>query len=144
MTAIRNVLGTVVTAAATVGAWWAWLGWDAERRLDPATQIESGPFEVWQVAGCVVTLVLLAVVATLFVAPWLVALAMTVAFTASWSLWAAGSDDSGLWLVGAVAVFVATAVGSTAICVAVWAIRRAFRGQRGERGDRPQGTVTAR
>jgi hypothetical protein len=138
MTATRNVLGAIATAAAAVAAWWVWLGWDAERRLDPVTQVESGPFEAWQVVGFVLTLVLLAVLAALVVAPWLVAPAMTLAVTGAWSVWAAGGDDSGLWVVGAVAVFLGSAVGSTVVCVTVWAIRRAFRGRR---DDRPQRTV---
>jgi hypothetical protein len=131
MTAARNALGATVLAGATVITWWAWLGRDTEYRLDPITLAESGPYEVWQVAGCVLTLTVLAVAGGLVLPPWLVAGVMTVAFTAAWSLRAASTDESGLWLVGAIGVFAGTAVGSTALSVSAWAVRRARRSRPG-------------
>jgi len=140
MTATRNTLGAIGTAAATVGAWWAWLGWDTESRTDPVTLTESGPYEPWQVAGCVLTLAAIAVVAGLLLAPWLVAPVMTIAFTAAWTVQAAAGDESGLWVVGAVGVLIGMAIGTTVLSVAAWAVRRALTGRRG----RPQGTTAAR
>jgi hypothetical protein len=134
-------LGALGTAAATVATWWAWLGWDTGYQIDPVTSVESGPYEPWQVIGCVLTLVAVAVVAGLLLAPWLVAPAMTFALTGAWSVSAGGSDESGLWLVGAVGVFIGTAIGSTVLSVAAWAVRRALAGRR---GHRPQGTAAAR
>jgi hypothetical protein len=140
MTAGRYTLGAIGTAAATVAAWWAWLGWDTETEIDPVTLHESGPYEPWQVIGCVLTLAALAVVAGLLIPPWLVALAMTIAFTGAWSVGAIASDESGLWLVGAIGVLVGTAIGSTVLSVVAWAVRGALRGRR---GNRPQGTSAA-
>ena len=37
MNATRDTLGALGTAAATVVAWWAWLGWDTEYEIDPVT-----------------------------------------------------------------------------------------------------------
>ncbi|WP_328653906.1 hypothetical protein OG598_08595 [Micromonospora sp. NBC_00330] len=108
----RALLGVLFLAAATVGAWILWLGWDTRYTVDAQTGASSGPYEPWQVIGCVVTLVLLAALAGTRLSPWLVAPVMTVAFTAVWSWRAAGTDDSGLWAVGAVLVLVGMAVGS--------------------------------
>jgi hypothetical protein len=141
MTATRYALGSVSLAAATVVTWWAWLGRDTEYRVDPVTLTESGPYEAWQVAGCVLTLAVIAVAAGLVFAPWLVAGVMTVSFTAVWAARAATSDESGLWLVGAIGVLIGMAIGSTVLSVAAWAVRRAVRGRR---YHRPQGTVAGR
>jgi hypothetical protein len=138
MAATRNTLGAIILAGATVTTWWAWLGWDTEYQFDPVTQTESGPYEAWQVAGCVLTLAVLAVAGGLVLPPWLAAGAMTVAFTAAWSARAAGGDETGLWLVGAIGVFVGMAIGSTALSVAAWAVHRWVVRRR---GHRPHGTV---
>lgn len=59
--------------------------------------------------------------------PWLTALAISVAFTAAWSLDAATTptDDANLWPVGAVLTFVGTLLGT--LVVAVLARRRSRR-----------------
>jgi len=130
MTAARKAVGALGIAAAAVAAYWGWLGWDTEYRVDPVTHVESGPYEAWQVIGCVLTLVVVAAVAALVFAPWLVATAVTVGFTGAWVVRAATSDESGLWVVGAIGVFVGTAIGSTVVSVLVWAVRRAPAGRR--------------
>ncbi|MET8348581.1 MULTISPECIES: hypothetical protein [unclassified Micromonospora] len=131
MTATRGtqpLRGALFLAAATVGVWLLWLGWDTEYDVDPQTGSRSGPYEAWQVIGCVLTLALLAVLAGTRLSPWLVAPVMTVAFTAAWSWGALSSDDSGLWAVGAVLVLVGMAIGSTAVSLgARWASRRLAR-----------------
>ncbi|MDG4781822.1 hypothetical protein O7614_19380 [Micromonospora sp. WMMD961] len=120
----RALLGVLFLAAATVGAWLLWLGWDDEYTVDAQTGATSGPYEPWQVIGCVLTLVLLAALAGTRLSPWLVALVMTVAFTAAWTWRAASTDDSGLWAVGAVLVLVGMAAGSTAVSLAARRVRR--------------------
>jgi hypothetical protein len=130
MTARRNAIGAIGIAAATVATYFGWLGWDTEYQVDPVTQAESGPYEAWQVAGCVVTLLVLALVAGLVFLPWVVAPVMTVSFTVAWAVGAALRDESGLWLVGAIGVFVGMAIGSTIVSVPAWAVRRAFVGRR--------------
>jgi hypothetical protein len=69
MTAARKAVGALGIAAAAVAAYWGWLGWDTEYRVDPVTHVESGPYEAWQVIGCVLTLVVVAAVAALVFAP---------------------------------------------------------------------------
>jgi hypothetical protein len=114
----RALLGVLFLAAATVGAWVLWLGWDTEYDVDARTGASSGPYQPWQVIGCVLTLVLLAALAGTRLSPWLVASVMTVAFTAAWSWRAASADDSGLWAVGAVLVLVGMALGSVLVSLA--------------------------
>ena len=109
----RAALGAPLVAAATAGAWYAWLGWDTGYDVDPVTRAVSGPYQAWQVAGCVLTLAAIAVLGALLSPAWMVAPVMTVAFTAAWSAGAARSDDSGLWVIGAVLVLLGMAAGST-------------------------------
>lgn len=107
----RLVLGAGL-AVLTAACWWAWMAWDRGYQTDPATGSTSGPYEVWQVAGCVVCLVVLCVAATVRIPAWLVVPVMPVAFTAAWSWTAAGADGTGLWVIGAVLVFVGMVVGT--------------------------------
>ncbi|RLP90061.1 hypothetical protein [Micromonospora sp. CV4] len=120
----RAPLGALFLAVATVGVWLLWLGWDTGYTVDPETGSRSGPYEPWQVIGCVLTLALLAALAGTRLSPWLVAPVMTVAFTAAWSWGALSSDDSGLWAVGAVLVLVGMAVGSTLVSLGAHRLSR--------------------
>ena len=115
---LTELLGLLAVAAATVATWWVWLGWDTEYDIDPVTQSASGPYEVWQVAGCVLCLGVIAVVGALALRPWLVPVAMTVPFTGAWSWSAASTDDSGLWFVGAVLLFAGLSVSSALVSFA--------------------------
>ncbi|MEH1165254.1 hypothetical protein V6V47_07695 [Micromonospora sp. CPCC 205539] len=120
----RALLGVLFLAAATVGAWLLWLGRDTRQTVDPQTGATSGPYEAWQVIGCVLTLALLAALAGTRLSPWVVAPVMTVAFTVVWSWRAASTDNSGLWVVGAILVLVGMAVGSTAVSLVARAVSR--------------------
>ncbi|MFI6329185.1 hypothetical protein ACIBBG_12925 [Micromonospora chersina] len=121
----RTLLGGLLLAAATVGAWWAWLGWESGYTVDPETGATSGPYAVWQVAAAVLTLVVIAAVGGWFWSPWLVAPVMTVTFTAVWAARAASTDASGLWAVGAALVAIGTAIGATVVSgAAAWLRRR--------------------
>ncbi|WFE99728.1 hypothetical protein [Micromonospora sp. WMMD964] len=134
MTATRGthaLLGVLFLAAATVGTWLLWLGWDDEYTVDAETGATSGPYAPWQVIGCVLTLVLLAALAARRLSPWLVVPVMTVSFTAAWTWRAASADDSGLWAVGAVLVLVGTAAGSTAVSLAARRLGRRSAGRPG-------------
>ncbi|WP_091350183.1 hypothetical protein [Micromonospora rhizosphaerae] len=124
MTRTRNLLGGLILAAATVGTWWAWLGWDTGYTVNPETGATSGPYAPWQVAGCVLTLTLLAAVGGWWLSPWLVAPVMTAAFTLTWATHAASVDETGLWAVGAVLVLVGMAAGTTVVSVGARLIRR--------------------
>ncbi|WP_327644433.1 hypothetical protein [Micromonospora zamorensis] len=125
----RALLGVLFLAAATVGTWLLWLGWDTDYTVDAETGASSGPYEAWQVVGCVLTLVLLAALAATRLSPWLVATVMTVAFTAAWGWQAASTDDTGLWAVGSVLVLVGMAAGSTAVSLVARRVGRRVAGR---------------
>lgn len=110
--AMFQLLGAVILAGTTVAVWWLWLGTDTRYEIDPVTGARTGPYEPGQVVGCVLSLLVIAVVGGLLWRPWIVVVAMTVAFTVAWSMAAASEDATGLWGVGAVLVAVGMAGGS--------------------------------
>ncbi|MEV6373811.1 hypothetical protein [Micromonospora musae] len=118
-----TLLGGPLLAAATVGTWLAWLSWNTGYRIDPATGAVSGPYAVWQVAGCVLTLAVVAAAGGWWLSPWLVAPVMAVAFTVPWAVQAASNDDSGLWAVGATLVLTGTAAGSGVVSLGTRLLR---------------------
>ncbi|MEU2611137.1 hypothetical protein ABZ570_06035 [Micromonospora sp. NPDC007271] len=125
---MRTLLGGLLLAAVTVGTWLAWLSWNTGYRVDPETGATSGPYAVWQVAGCVLTLAVVAAAGGWWLNPWLVAPVMAVAFTVPWALQAASNDASGLWTVGAVSVLVGTAAGSAVVSLGAHLLRRRLTG----------------
>lgn len=112
----RSVLGALGLAAATVAAWWAWLGRDTTYLVDGNGNTQ-GPYTTGQVAACLVTIAVLLALAVRFAGlhPLLAAGSVTVALTAAWTINAALSDDSGLFLVGALLVLVGSAVGTAVV-----------------------------
>ncbi len=122
-----SLMAALVTVA-TLATWWAWLGWDTEYQVDPLMQVASGPYEVWQVVGCGLTLVLIAAGASLWTHPWLVAATLTLSFALVWSVQAASSDDSGLWAVGALLLLVGLSTASITVAYGAWLVRRLMHG----------------
>jgi hypothetical protein len=109
------VAGAVVVAALTAAVWYAWLGWDHEYQIDPVTGIASGPYEAWQVVGCVLTLLALALAAGVLIHPAVPIAVMPLAFTVAWSIDAASQDETGLWGVGAILILFGSLVGSAVV-----------------------------
>jgi hypothetical protein len=107
-----QALGGLVVAALSAGAWFAWMGGDA-------------PYEIWQVSGCVGSLLVVLIAALLLRVRWYVAApAMTVAFTAAWTATASAADDTGLFGVGALLVLAGTAAGTAVVSLIVAVLRR--------------------
>ncbi len=123
---LRGVAATLVLALASAGSWWAWLAWDDTYQTDPATGVASGPFEGWQVVGCVLSLLVVGLLAHRHLPAGVVAVAMTVSFTLAYAASVVPADETGLSLVGVVMV----AVGMTAISGLVAALVVAVRGAR--------------
>jgi hypothetical protein len=114
----RSLIGLIVVAVATVAAFFGWLGRDTAKTVDPLTGHESGPWSTGQVAGCLLTLLVVLVAAVLLGVPALVAAAaMTVTFAAAWTRTAAASDDSGLFAIGAILVLIGMAIGTTVVAL---------------------------
>ncbi|NES13865.1 MULTISPECIES: hypothetical protein [Micromonospora] len=124
----RTLFGGLLLAAATVGTWFAWLSWNTGYRVDPETGATTGPYAVWQVAGCVLTLAVVAAAGGWWLSPWLVGPVMAVAFTVPWAGQAASTDGSGLWAVGAALVLVGTAAGGLVVSLAAHLLRRRLTG----------------
>lgn len=112
----RRSLAASGLGLATAACWLAWFAWDRQGDVD-ASGHRSGPYEPWQVAGCVVCLVALAVVARRWLPAAAVVVVIPVVFTAAWSVTAATtpSPDANLWPVGAVLVLLGTAAGSVVV-----------------------------
>jgi xanthosine utilization system XapX-like protein len=117
---VRNpyivTLATFIIAALTTATWWT-LGRDTTHEVDAATGAVTGPYEAPQVIACAVVLVGLVVVGALVLPAWLAVLAVSLPFTAAWTLHASSNDDSGLWAVGAILVLLGTLVGGTVVTV---------------------------
>lgn len=122
---MTRLLGTAAALAALCAALWcAWLGWDHEYYL--VDGYPQGPYQAWQVIGCAATVTAgtgwawrrLRTTAATFLLP----CAAIVGFAVPWSVDAARTDESGLWIVGLGMLL----VGGTAALVVVLAILSAF------------------
>ena len=111
-----KILKAAGLAVATVIAWWAWLGHDTSYQTD-ANGNQQGPYTTAQVAACLLTIAVLLAVAVRFAGlhPLLAAGTVTVAFTATWTVAAALSDETGLSVVGAGLVLIGSAVGTLVV-----------------------------
>ncbi|MGJ9406460.1 hypothetical protein ACHABQ_09080 [Nesterenkonia aurantiaca] len=124
--------GFVVLGSA--GAWFGWMGWDQEYQVDPVTGMEHGPYEAWQVIGCGITLLLIALW-TSRSRWWLTVLLLPPSFTVAWSLTAEAEDSTGLWLVGAMLVGIGSTLGTvvvlgiTRLTQVIWRQRRSAAAQ---------------
>lgn len=119
---IEYVGYSLVSAMLSVAAWWLWLGWDQEYQFD-ANGVASGPYEAWQVIGVGLTLGLIAGIAAWRISFLVVAPAVAIPFTVTWSIHAAGQDETGLWAVGAILVLLATSLGTGTVAAIVNVIR---------------------
>ncbi|MET0495469.1 MAG: hypothetical protein ABW000_20280 [Actinoplanes sp.] len=121
----RSLAGFLSVALVTVLAWWAWLGRDTTMNYDPATDTYSGPYTTGQVAGAVLTLLLLLIAAVLLrVSPLIAAAAMTISFVVAWTVSAASQDESGLFLVGAFLVTIGMTAGTALVAAITSHLRR--------------------
>jgi hypothetical protein len=120
----RRPTALLGAALLSVLAWVAWLGWDQEYQVDPATGIASGPYEAWQVVGCVLTLLVAAVVAGVAARAVVAAAWVTVPFTVCWTVSAAREDETGLFAVGALMIAVGLYLGSLAVATAAGVLTR--------------------
>lgn len=127
-----QLTGAIVLAGATAATWWLWLGMDTKYQMDPVTGVRSGPYETWQIAGCAVTLMALAVAGALLTRPWLVVITMTGAFSIAWSV-PASKDTTGMWTVGLTLLVIGMTAGTAALAYGAVGIRAAVRRRRGYR-----------
>ncbi|MFF5705333.1 hypothetical protein ACFY7H_22955 [Streptomyces sp. NPDC012794] len=112
----------LVLAGVAMAAWAAWLGWDQRRDVQPDGST-TGPYEAWQVAGLVLTLLVpvywaaarqyvpAAVLGT--------SAGLGAAAFVDWS-----DDGSGLFVIGVGMVVIGSLVVTCALALAVASLKR--------------------
>ncbi len=131
--ATRPAAYFLLVAAAALGLWFAWLGWDTTYDVDPVTGSLSGPYSWWQVAGFVLSAGLFVFAARRFLpAPANVA-ATSLGVAGGFAL-SARADDSGLAAIGVVLILIGSAAGAALLLV----LARLIFGRRVERNRQPQ------
>lgn len=123
-------LGAAALALALFAAamWFAWLGWDHEYyEVDGVAQ---GPYRAWQVVGCGLSIAVAAVLAYLWLRNvWAIPVlagAGVLGFAVPWAVDAVSNDDSGLWVVGLLFLFIGGGIGLATVLTLTAAITSAF------------------
>ncbi|MDT0609798.1 hypothetical protein [Streptomyces lancefieldiae] len=113
----HRLVSGVVAAVAASALWAAWLGWDQQRDVQPDGST-TGPYEVWQVVGLVLTLLVPVCWAAYRRHAVGAVLGVTAGLTAAafydWS-----DDSSGLFVVGVGMVMVGALAVTTGVTAAV-------------------------
>ncbi|WP_258724627.1 hypothetical protein [Cellulomonas sp. NS3] len=122
-TGAARAVRVAVLAVLAAACWFAWLAWDTTYQVDPATGVASGPYEAWQVVGCALSLAVAVVLGTVRLGGPVTVAVTTLAFTVAWSV-TASTDETGLWLVGALLVLVGVAVGASVVAAVTAAVLR--------------------
>ena len=112
---MRAMLSWIAPAVATFTAWWIFLGVDSDDQ-----------YSVGQVAGLVVVLLVIGVACGWLarsndLLPFVVSAVMGIS-AACWSSWS--DDESGMFAVGWIMVTAGAALGSAAVIIGSWAMRR--------------------
>jgi len=124
-----QVAGVLAVAILSALSWFAWMGWDHQYQVDRG--VPTGPYQTWQVAGCAVTLLVVFAGALLAgVRPLLAAPALILAFTASWTVQAAGEDETGMYGVGTVALLLGLTAATALVAAVVVPVRASWLARR--------------
>jgi hypothetical protein len=107
----RELLATTALAVLTGLGTWLFLGPNAAPVVDSNTG-EYTADALLLILSCGATLLALIIATTFFARPLLVVPAVALPFTAAWSVAAATTDDSGLWVIGAVFALIGATVGA--------------------------------
>jgi hypothetical protein len=139
---MAQLLAVLLLAGVTVADYLIWLGWDQHKDVGPDGS-ETGPYQAWQVVGLVLVLAVVGIgaawrgygLAVMFG----VTGGLTAAVCVDWS-----DDESGLWVVGAIMVFIGTFIVTTTVAAVAELIRsrsrrRLGRGGRGRSSGSGQG-----
>lgn len=114
-------LGLAVFAALM---WGAWLGWDDDYYL--VDGVQHGPYRAWQVLGCGACVAVGAVLAQAWArtsGAVVLTLAATGGFAVPWALYAASTDDSGLWVIGLVLLLAGSIIGLVLVLTVAAVVR---------------------
>jgi len=112
-----GVVAMSAVAAALVYA--GFLGWDRTADVDPVTGRSTGPYDTWQIVCVTVALGLLAYHGGRARHARAASAAVSVGFTAAWSVGAATAetDDANVWPVGAAFLLVGTLASTAAVAL---------------------------
>ena len=104
-------LGLAVLAGLAV--WAAWLGWDDTTSYDVVTRQDESPYVTLQVLGCGLTVGVVTALLAVRWSPVVAATGVSVGFWWAWTAWAAASDSTGLFFIGAVGLAFGLAAGTS-------------------------------
>lgn len=127
-TALRTCTQTVVLLLLVGAAWWVWLGWDEPGRCGWLSG--DGVYHAWQGAGCLLTVLGLALLGYRRLAPELVGVAVSVGFSGAFAVDVVGRGAGGPSLLAVVVV----AVGATKAALALGQLGPALVGRVGSAG----------
>jgi hypothetical protein len=126
---VPELSAVLVVAGVSAALWAAWLGWDQHRDVHPDGST-TGPYEVWQVAGLVLTLlvpVYWAASRRYFAGAVLgTTLGLTAAAYYDWS-----DDATGLFVIGVVLVMLGSFAATAAVSAVIAAVKKDGRGSGG-------------
>ncbi|MEI5674267.1 MULTISPECIES: hypothetical protein [unclassified Nocardioides] len=111
---LAPALALLLSAAASVVAWLAWLGWHAEGWEDPVTGSYGGPYHPYEVVGLGVTLIVLVFLAAWWWSPVAVVTGAVLGLCAvAFADWGSEPGADGLFVIGVALIGMgATAVGA--------------------------------
>jgi hypothetical protein len=119
---VPELSAVLVVAGVSAALWAAWLGWDQHRDVHPDGST-TGPYEVWQVAGLVLTLlvpVYWAASRRYFAGAVLgTTLGLTAAAYYDWS-----DDATGLFVIGVVLVMLGSFAATAAVSAVIAAVKK--------------------
>jgi len=95
-----------------LAVWAAWLGWDDTTSYDVVTRQDESPYVTLQVLGCALTVGVVTAVLAARWSPVVAATGVSVGFWWAWTAWAAASDSTGLFFIGAVGLAFGLAAGT--------------------------------
>jgi len=97
---------------AGLAVWAAWLGWDDTTSYDVVTRQDESPYVTLQVLGCALTVGVVTAVLAARWSPVVAATGVSVGSWWAWTAWAAASDSTGFFVIGAVGLAFGLAAGT--------------------------------
>jgi hypothetical protein len=118
----QQVALVVLVGVLSAALWYGWFAWDTEYQYSHLTGRTEGPYAIWQGVGA-----LLCSIPVFWSAQRLLRFGVSFSvmpgcFTFAWITTAASTDETGLWLIGAVLVGFGSLVGSAVMLGLITAV----------------------
>jgi hypothetical protein len=119
----------VFVVGAVLGAvtWGVWLGWDRTASYDVVTGTVQTPYVTLQVLGCALTVGVVTATLAGLRHPVAAAVGVSAGFWLVWTVHAASTDASGLFVIGSMMLAIGLAAG-TSVAATLGQVVRAARG----------------